>query len=98
MTSIWYNCALPFLDKDVAEMAGKIQYKVRNWSQYNRALVNRGNITIWLDEDVTEHWYSAARTGRKGRPMKYADQSIQLCLTLRFIYHLPLRATEGFVT
>jgi hypothetical protein len=28
----------------------KQRYRVTNWSEYDRALVNRGNLTIWFDE------------------------------------------------
>jgi Transposase DDE domain len=89
-------------DKDVfanEQEKTRIQrYKVRNWSQYNRALVNRGDVTIWLCDDVIDHWYARSRSGKRGRPTEYNDVAIELCLSLRFIFHLPLRATQGFVT
>ena len=30
----------------------KRQYKVINWPEYNQALVNRGNFTLWISEDA----------------------------------------------
>ncbi len=30
----------------------KDKYKVRNWGAYNKSLVERGNITLWLDRSV----------------------------------------------
>ena len=32
-------------------------YRLRNWSQYNQALVKRGNLTVWFSEDVLDQWY-----------------------------------------
>jgi len=29
-------------------------YKVTNWSDYNRALINRGDLTLWVSDDVIE--------------------------------------------
>ncbi len=28
------------------------KYRVRNWREYNRALVRRGSITLWVDEQA----------------------------------------------
>jgi len=36
----------------------KEQYRVTNWSSYNKSLVSRGDITIWFDEDSLSEWYS----------------------------------------
>ena len=35
---------------DVGPAKVKDRYKVTNWADYDRALVNRGNLTIWFDE------------------------------------------------
>lgn len=77
---------------------GKITYKVRNWKQYNRALINRGNLTLWFSEDAIESWYSQneGRQGR-GRGFTYSDACIELALTLRSLFRFPLRATQGFL-
>ena len=32
------------------------KYKVRNWSEYDRTLRSRGDLTIWLSEDVIDAW------------------------------------------
>jgi len=50
-----------------------------------------------MSKKTIESWYSQRRTGRKGRPTEYSDLAIQCCLTLKMIYRLPLRATQGFV-
>jgi hypothetical protein len=42
-------------------------------------------------------WVERGRTGRRGRPRTYSDVAIRCMLTLKAVYRLPLRATEGFV-
>lgn len=51
-------------------MSKKISYRVRNWREYNRSLINRGNLTIWFSEDAIKSWYqkplkTKRRTWRK---------------------------------
>lgn len=78
------------------KQAKKAPYRVRNWSQYNAALVKRGSLEIWVDEAVAQAWTSKEETGERGRPEAYKDSWIELILTLGMVYHLPLRQLEGF--
>ncbi len=71
--------------------------KIRNWSQYNRALVQRGNIAIWLSEDAIENWTNTDKHGGRGRSNQFSDLAIETCLTLRAVFKLPLRALEGLL-
>lgn len=73
----------------------KQQYRIRNWADYNRALVRRGSLTVWVDSRSLGSWLSRDRPARRGRRRLYADSAITCCLLLREVYHLPLRATEG---
>ena len=36
--------------------------------------------------------------GTRGGQLQYSDLAIETALTLRLIFHLPLRQTEGFLT
>src|ERR1700730_11883993 len=79
-------------------MREKITYRVRNWKHYNRSLVNRGNLTIWFSEAAVKSWYQKPQKNRKrGRSFIYSDTYIELALTIRTLFHLPLRATQGFL-
>src|SRR4051794_28296511 len=70
-------------------------YRIRNWKQYNQALVNRGSLTLWVDQATLRAWpYQGP--AQQGAQFRYSDLAIQCVLTLRAVYHLPLRATEGF--
>jgi hypothetical protein len=78
-------------------MSRMSQYRVKNWSEYNRSLINRGNITLWFSEEMIHQWNDDHRTAKRGRPRIYRDQFILAMLTLRQLFSLPLRATQGLV-
>jgi len=75
----------------------KSKYRIRNWSQYNRALIQRGDITVWISEDAIAGWRDSEKTGKRGRPRIYSDIAISAALTIRSVFHLPLRALQGFL-
>lgn len=77
--------------------SSKRRYRLRNWRDYNTALVRRGSLTLWFDEAAVAGWTGGGRTGRRGRPPTYSDQAITVMLTLKAVYHLKLRSTEGLV-
>jgi hypothetical protein len=74
----------------------KTKYRVSNWADYDRALVQRGDITFWVSEDAIAAW-KPAPTGRRGAQRKFSDHAIETALTLRLVFHLPLRQAEGFL-
>ncbi|MDA7978291.1 MAG: IS5 family transposase [Pirellulales bacterium] len=71
-------------------------YKVTNWAKYNESLVRRGDITMWFDEDVIDQWEHENAATKVGRPFIYSDLAIETMLTLRELFGLPYRQTEGF--
>jgi IS5 family transposase len=81
----------------VAKKKRKRQYRLRNWSQYNKALVTRGSLTCWVSDNILAAWLSAERTGRRGKPVTYTETTILCMATLGELYRLPLRATEGLL-
>jgi IS5 family transposase len=74
----------------------KTRYRVTNWSEYDQALVKRGNITLWITPLAIKGW-AAKPTGRRGAPQKYSNLAIETALTLRLLFQLPLRQAEGFL-
>ena len=72
------------------------RYKVTNWPSYERSLIKRGDFTLWLSEDAVKSWYGDSND-RVGRPKVYSDLAIETALTLRLLFKLPLRQTEGFL-
>ncbi len=75
----------------------KKAYRVRNWREYNQALVKRGSITLWFDEEAIKTWCSDEKTGQRGRPRLYSDMAIKCGLTLKALFHLPFRGTQGLI-
>ena len=74
----------------------KTKYRVGNWREYERALVQRGDITLWLSADTIAAW-TPAPAGRRGGQRKFSDHAIETALTLRLVFGLPLRQAEGFL-
>ena len=74
----------------------KTKYHVGNWPEYERALVRRGDITLWLSADAIDAW-TPRPSGRRGGQRKFSDQAIETALTLRLVLGLPLRQAEGLL-
>ena len=72
------------------------KYKVTNWPSYERFLIKRGDFTLWLSEDAIQSWYGDSND-LVGRPQVYSDLAIETALSLRLLFKLPLRQTEGFL-
>jgi IS5 family transposase len=75
----------------------KQRYRITNWAEYNRSLIERGSVTIWIDDDAAKKWLAPKEKGVNGRPKTYSDEAILIALTLRMVFKLPLRALEGFL-
>lgn len=71
----------------------KAQYRIHNWRDYNRSLIQ----TVWLSEDAINKWDALPGT-KRGRPSTCSDDAILTALLIRFVFHLPLRALEGFLS
>ena len=66
-------------------------YRVRNWPQYNKGLVSRGSLFIWFNK---AHIQSAEGAHKN---QAYSNALIACALTIRQLFRLPYRATEGFL-
>jgi endonuclease YncB( thermonuclease family) len=76
----------------------KRQYRIRNWRDYNSAMVRRGSRTLWVEARAIKAWRDPSRPARRGRRRIYSDLAVTCALTLREVYHLPLRSTQGLVS
>lgn len=75
----------------------KDKYRVTNWSSYNKSLVDRGNITLWISESAMENWYYEGPDQRGGQ-FEYSDSCIECLLQLKVVFRLAYRQVEGFAT
>jgi hypothetical protein len=74
----------------------KTTYKVDNWPEYNKALCQRGNLKFWISEQALAGWLYEGPT-QQGAQFTYDEIAIETCLSLRAVYGLTFRQTQGFV-
>jgi hypothetical protein len=74
----------------------KALYRVKNWTDYDEALVKRGSITFWLSDDFEKNWLHTGEKQRGGQ-FEYSDKAIEIMLTVKEVFHLTNRQAEGFM-
>src|SRR3954453_6423775 len=74
----------------------KQRRRVTNWAEYDAALRQRGSLTVWFTEEAVAAWEAEPRTTPGGQP-HYADLAITTALTLKAVFRLALRQTEGLI-
>ena len=78
-------------------MKKKTAYRTRNWRDYNRALKQRGSLTVWISKDAIANWTTDDLTGEPGASPTYTDLAIETMATVQAIYRQPGRQTQGFL-
>src|ERR1700692_1633301 len=74
----------------------KQKRRLTNWPAYEASLRRRGDLTVWFSEEGIAAWRAEPRTNRGGQ-LWYSPPAILTALTLRVVFHLALRQTEGLV-
>ena len=90
---------MPTVKSSLVHPRYKTEYRVRNWREYEQGLRARGDVTVWFSKGAISNWISRS-TGAPGGPRLYSDLvlvAIETSLTLRTVFGLPLRQTEGLV-
>ncbi len=72
------------------------RFKVTNWREYDASLRGRGSLTVWFTDEAIASWKAEPRTTRGGQPT-YSGLAILTALTLRAVFRLALRQTEGLI-
>src|ERR671928_462803 len=72
------------------------RHRVTNWAAYEAALRQRGSLTVWFTDEAIRAWRAEPRTTPGGQPW-YSALAILTALTLRAVFHLGLRQTEGLI-
>jgi Transposase DDE domain len=75
----------------------KQRHRVTNWAEYDAGLRARGSLTVWFTSEAIAAWVAAPRTSRGGQA-SYSDLAIATTLTLRAVFRLALRQTEGLIS
>ena len=71
--------------------------RIRNWSEYNKGLKQRGSLTFWISPEVLDNWEVKEKTGKPGSTPTYSNQAIVTMVSLKSVMSLPGRALCGFV-
>src|SRR3954465_5993934 len=88
---------VPFkLNQDCPHHIPRQQRKVTNWPAYDASLRQRGSLTVWFTDEAVEAWAAEPRTTRGGQPW-YSELAILTALTLRAVFRLAFRQTEGLI-
>ncbi len=74
----------------------KQRHRATNSAAYDAALRQRGSLTVWFTDAAIAAWKAEPRTTRGGQP-RYSDLAIATALTLRAVFRLALRQTEGLI-
>src|SRR5882724_1026397 len=89
--------AVPFkMNADRRHHIPQQRYRVTNWAEYDAALRQRGSLTVWFTDAAIAAWRAEPRTTPGGQP-SYSALAIATALTLRAVFHLALRQTEGLI-
>jgi len=76
----------------------KKAYRVRNWSQYNKGLVQQGSVTFWINDNSIKHWYEAeSKKKARGRPKIYSDIAVETCVVMKVLFKMAYRQCQGFI-
>ena len=88
---------MPFkLNRDRRHHIPRQKRKVVNWRDYDAALRQRGSLTVWFTDEAVEGWRAEPRTTAGGQAW-YSPLAILTALTLRAVFGLALRQTEGLI-
>src|SRR5690349_9904952 len=89
--------AVPFkLNRDRRHHIPRQRHKVANWREYDASLRRRGSLTVWFTDEAVAAWAAEPRTTRGGQPW-YSALAILTALTLRAVFRLAYRQTEGLI-
>jgi hypothetical protein len=72
------------------------RHRVTNWAEYDAALRQRASLTVWFTDAAIAAWRAEPRTTRGGQ-LLYSSLAINTALTLRAVFRLALRQTEGLI-
>ena len=70
--------------------------QVTNWPATDASLRQRGSLTVWFIGEVIQAWADDPRMTRGGQPW-YSELAILTALTLRAVFRLAFRQTEGLI-
>jgi Transposase DDE domain. len=74
----------------------KQKHRVTNWAEYDAGLRARGSLTVWFTPEGGRR-VEGGTTHRRGGQPSYSALAVATALTLRAVFRLALRQTEGLI-
>ena len=88
---------MPFkLNQDRHHHIPRQRRRVTNRPAYKASLRQHGSLTVWFTDEAVAAWAVEPRTTRGGQPF-YSPLAILTALTLRAVFRLAYRQTEGLI-
>lgn len=78
-------------------MKKKTKYHLRNWSDYNRSLEQRGSLTLWISAEAIKTWLVREKTGGRGASLSYSNLAIETMAMVKAVFRQAGRQTSGLV-
>lgn len=78
-------------------MKKKTRYRLRNWSDYNRSLEQRGSLTLWISAEAIKTWLVREKTGERGASLSYSNLAIETMAMVKAVFGQAGRQTAGLV-
>ena len=89
--------ALPFkYHAEHRHHVSKPRYRVTNWAEDDAALKRRGSSTVWFTDQAVQAWRAEPRMTPGGQP-HHSALATTTALTMRMVFGLPPRQTEGLI-
>ena len=85
------------IDNPIVSVKPKEQYRLTNWSAYNKGLKQRGSLTLWLWEDIAQQWYYQGEPQKGGR-LIYGNACMLQLLRLKVTFKLAFRQLKGYAS
>jgi len=82
--------------KQTFKVTNSLGALLRSWRDYDASLRQRGNLTVWVTDKAIAAWTAEPRKSRGGE-RTYSALAILTALTLRAVFRLALRQTEGLI-
>ncbi|OSA01699.1 transposase, partial [Klebsiella pneumoniae] len=79
---------ITYLPDNADRSVAKQKFKITNWPTYNKALINRGSITFWLDDEAIQAWYESAPPSSRGSTKRYTDLANTTVIVINRVFGL----------
>lgn len=78
-------------------MKNKPAYRIRNWTEYDTSLRQRGSLTFWISRELLENWTTKEKTGERGASRTYTDAAIETLAVVKYLFRQASRQAEGLL-